>query len=311
MRVVASALLSAASMQISKKLALVSILIASSAAAAPVVGGTKVPKGKWPDAVVVWNENSRCTGTLIAPDVVLTAGHCVDAHPVEVVVDTLDANSSTTGERIPVKSSRAYPSWESRYDVGVLVLEHAAKPSPRAIAAKCTADDLLVADGNVHVVGFGLATAAGNDQNGMLRETDLAVIDPACTMDADCNTAIAPDGEFMAGGNGHDACFGDSGGPVYLDTPKGPALIGVVSRGLALPGAPCGNGGIFVRADKVAAWIHSVTGAKLARTTCTGAADGEDPAEVTDDGGCSTGTGVGLAGGLLALAIFRLRRRRR
>src|SRR5262245_43467687 len=55
-------------------------------APAPVVGGTAVPPGKWPDAVAVLAPTAACTGTLIAPDVVLTAGHCIATHPALVVV---------------------------------------------------------------------------------------------------------------------------------------------------------------------------------------------------------------------------------
>src|SRR6188508_2660685 len=44
--------------------------------AVPIIGGTSAPAGKWPDTVAVLGPQSACSGTLIAPDVVLTAGHC-------------------------------------------------------------------------------------------------------------------------------------------------------------------------------------------------------------------------------------------
>src|SRR5688572_29645687 len=114
----------------------------------------------------------------------------------------------------------------------------------------------------------------------------------------------------MAGGHGADSCFGDSGGPVYVDTEDGHghALLGVVSRGLALPAAPCGNGGVYVRVDKVISWIQSVTGRTLDRTTCRGPDDADD-AEPTA-GGCSTGTSVGLAAALVLLVCAWLLSRR-
>ena len=37
------------------------------ASTAPVIGGTAVPAGKWPDAVAVLGAQGACTGTLIAP----------------------------------------------------------------------------------------------------------------------------------------------------------------------------------------------------------------------------------------------------
>src|SRR5213078_3032674 len=104
---------------------------------------------------------------------------------------------------------------------------------------------------------------------------------------------------FMAGGHGADSCFGDSGGPVYVATPDGPALIGVVSRGLALPAAPCGNGGVYVRVDKVLSWIQSVTGRKLAKTSCD--APSGDQFDADDSDGCSAGASVGLIGAVVLL----------
>ena len=126
-------------------------------AEAPVVGGTPVPAGNWRDVVAVFAEDSICSGTLIAPDVVLTAGHCVEAGPVEVLVDTVDYGDPG-GDIIPVKWSRAYPDWQHRYDIGVIMLEHVARPKPRMIASACTTRELLVAGAEVRAVGFGLAS---------------------------------------------------------------------------------------------------------------------------------------------------------
>ena len=123
-----------------------------------------------------------------------------------------------------------------------------------------------------------------------------------------CGAGAAPRGEFAAGGRGTDSCFGDSGGPALLDTADGPVLVGVVSRGLAVPGAPCSNGGIYVRADKVVPWVERVTGREIARTTCAGRTDapGEDPD--VEAGGCSVGGAASLAVGFVLIGVRRRRR---
>jgi secreted trypsin-like serine protease len=266
----------------------------------PVVGGTPAQAGEWPDVVLVVAPEAACTGTLIAPDVVLTAGHCIETHPALVLVDTVDYGVPG-GEPIRIKSATAYPDWQDQYDVGVLVLEHTASAKPRAIASACTVKDHLVKGAPVELVGFGLTSKSGMGMNTRLHEATLPVTDPTCASNPYCNAAIAPGGEFVAGGMGTDSCFGDSGGPLYVPTQHGPALIGVVSRGVGLSGAPCGGGGIYVRADKVVPWIEKVTGRKLDRSPCDGKADGEDDGE-NGAGGCSIGGGS-LAGGALVLAI--------
>jgi hypothetical protein len=293
----------------------------------PVVGGERVPPGRWRDVVAVVGSGGACTGTLIAPDVVLTAGHCIAIEPAYVVADSVDFRAPG-GERIAVAWARAYPDWEHRYDIGLLRLERAAPGAPRVVASACTVNRAFAAaDVRVRVVGFGLATEDASDDNSALREAELAVTDPTCTMDAACEPSVAPRGEFVAGGDGRDSCFGDSGGPVNLDTANGPVLIGVVSRGRAIPGLPCGGGGIYVRADKVAAWARSITRAPITRTSCGGAADdpaldggdaaesGADHATGGDGGGCASapGTaGAALAGILgTAIAVATRRRRRR
>ncbi|MBA3457775.1 MAG: trypsin-like serine protease, partial [Deltaproteobacteria bacterium] len=128
----------------------------------PIVGGTRVPEGRWNDVVAVIGNNGRCSGTLIAPDVVLTAGHCIDIDPYEVITSTTDL-ARPGGDHIPVKWSRAYPEWTHRYDVGVLMLEHVARPRPRLIAAACHTNDRLLAGAPLTIVGFGLVTPAGTD----------------------------------------------------------------------------------------------------------------------------------------------------
>jgi secreted trypsin-like serine protease len=284
---------------------LTSVALASSGDA-PVVGGTNVPVGQWPDAVAVLARDAMCTGTLIAPDVVITAGHCIETDPVEVVVGSVEL-AQPGGMAIAVKKAVAYPNWEHTFDVGVLVLEHAAPMMPRAVASACTANEHLVAGAKVHVVGFGLTTKDGMGTNTRLHQAMIPVVDASCMHDPACEPAVAPGGEFTAGGGGVDACFGDSGGPIYIDTAHGPALIGVVSRGEAVIGEPCGGGGVYVRADAVVPWIEKVTGRKLARTTCDVPADGPGDGEAdADAGGCSASRGLVGGGALLGLVVLAL-----
>jgi MYXO-CTERM domain-containing protein len=233
-------------------------------------------------------------------------------NPTRVIANTLNYNAAG-GTSATVKSTTAYPAWESSYDVSVIVL---AKPisgvAPRKLGTACTFQD-FAASTSVHLVGFGSTDVQGGGTNSALNEVTAPVTDPECTGGNGCVRAIAPGGEFVVSGNGKDTCFGDSGGPVYLDTPRGPVVIGAVSRGLDGSATPCGGGGIYVRTDKVAAWIESTAGRSIEKDTCEGTARGAgDGAEVDVTGGCSTGGGPGGSAPLgLGLALALAARRRR
>ena len=73
-----------------------------------VVGGQRAQAGVWPDtAAVVFSGNSvGCTGVLVAPNVVLTAGHCIGGI-TDVILDSIDYTSNQ-GERIRVQREIEY-----------------------------------------------------------------------------------------------------------------------------------------------------------------------------------------------------------
>jgi secreted trypsin-like serine protease len=216
--------------------------------------------------------------------------------------------------RVHVAKTTAYPSWQSSYDVAILVLASPIKNvAPRKIGTSCTFER-FERDTAVRLVGFGATDMAGQAANTQLKEAMTAVIDPECTGGKGCKKAIAPGGEFVAGGSGDaDSCFGDSGGPVYLDTPMGAVVVGAVSRGVEGAATPCGGGGIYVRTDKLLDWIEETTQKAVEVDECEGTAyrseDGEPEGE---EGGCAVGGGTGSGAiGLLLLALLRKRRQSR
>jgi secreted trypsin-like serine protease len=301
-------------MRISSIVVVLLSFTSASAAADPgadgVVGGEPVPGWAWPDAVAVLGPGGRCTGTLVAPDVVLTAGHCIDVEPRTVVIGATDLADVADGERIAVAWAEAYPDWETSYDVGVVVLARAATTPVRAVARACTARTALARGREITIVGYGRSSNTGAS-TATKHAAAIAVTDPACRTDASCQPSIDPGGEFIAGGGGVDACFGDSGGPAYAEVGGATVVVGVVSRGLVGDTA-CGGGGVYVRADRVAAWIEDVTGRALVRPACGASADDPDDGAGAAVTGCTTGGGpAGLAAALLVLAVVAAATQRR
>ena len=219
----------------------------------------------YPDCCAVGNEfmGYFCTGTLIAPDVVLTARHCAEQFNItRVFLKGNDVSKPQQGETINVKQTHPHP--DPRVDLMLLVLE---KPSekvetPRAIAraAHAKAKEALV-------VGFGRINPAGTKGYGQKRKAKVPVMTPDCReIDDQAQYGCWTEIELVAGHRGlkRDTCEGDSGGPLYVEDDDGSlVLLGVTSRGVRGPGKPCGNGGVYVRADRFRDWIRDQTGAEV------------------------------------------------
>jgi secreted trypsin-like serine protease len=248
-----------------------SVVIAHAAGAAAepwVIGGSDAAPGMWPDAAaILYSGQMRCSGTLVAPQVVLTAGHCADPSlgpPPDHVLVGASSLDGSGGETIAVERAVVFPSWQTTVDMTVLVLATAASESPRSIATGWARP--AIRDGaSVDLVGYGAIDANGSEFVPALQQAETTIADAGCTTEPGCNAGAMPDGELGAGGSGIDTCPGDSGGPLYLPTPFGTFLAGTTSRGYANDQTACGMGGIYERPDHVVDWIEQSAGGPVAR----------------------------------------------
>jgi secreted trypsin-like serine protease len=164
-----------------------------------------------------------CTGTLIAPTLVVTAAHCVTASgPTHVDVG---------GERIEVAGTERAPTFDPTGltdDIAVLYLATVASVAPIRIGR---ATDALRVGAMVRIVGYGRTSAEqpadGERRSGYAQIAELAARD------------------FVIVAAPAQTCFGDSGGPALMALDGHYELVGVASSG----DAACEERGRFVRVE--------------------------------------------------------------
>jgi MYXO-CTERM domain-containing protein len=184
----------------------------------------------------------ECTGTLVAPRVVVTAAHCLGVDPPNALQAFFGASFADGGVAIPVVGGRVHPQYDPvthANDIAVLILETAAPATIAPIPLRTTPLPDLTGT-TVRMVGFGITSTTGNE-TGVRLAGDARVSEVGAEM-----VTMVPDPAM--------SCHGDSGGPVLADTGAGEQLIGVTSYG----DPACKQFGVAVRVDRQLAFIQSL-----------------------------------------------------
>lgn len=219
-----------------------------------IVGG--VPTTDFPDCVAVGSGfRFCCTGTLVAPNVVVTAGHCHAGNCRARIFIGPDITRPTEGRLVNVATAVLHPEYGQRAhnDLAVLILaEDVTDVQPRQIAPTSVLD----AAKSVRLVGYGNTDVNSTGGFGLRRMVDVPRASDNPVFGAD------PGLEFVAGAPflDKDSCNGDSGGPAYTLSGGEFLLAGATSRATNNSTRPCGDGGIYARLDKYVEWMRSIPG---------------------------------------------------
>lgn len=172
--------------------------------AGAIVGGAEAPAG---GAVMVLSSNGGvCTGLVLAPDTVLTAGHCVAAGREHRVHFRDDAGAPVL---IEVSGRAIHPGYDAGAASGRrksidLALLRTATPLPSRFAPVTLSAALPRAGERLTLAGYGAARAGDPRSTGTYRSVGLPVIEPY----GPSRILVWLKGDAAGG------CQGDSGGPI-------------------------------------------------------------------------------------------------
>lgn len=196
--------------------------------------------------VALGESELMCTGVLIAPHFVLTAGHCKDDVQHGKIYFGTDKSNFISRR---VVSATRHPEYCTNGDCGTLssvddhdiaVIQFEGEIPAGFAPVEVASKSLLGAGKTIHLAGFG-ANEHGAYED-ILKATQVPF--DQFVGETEFNTIETKSG----------SCNGDSGGPAFIQNNGKLLVAGLTSRG----DGPCRRLGIYTMVESYSSWIHEV-----------------------------------------------------